>query len=97
MFTIIWTPEAKDDFVQNIIYLEKDFSDSVVEDFIVKVESVIKILENDPQSFRLSDYKNIRQIPVVPQITVFYAIADNDQVLIIRLWNNYQDRNRLEL
>ena len=97
MYTIIWTIEATEDYLQNINYLEEEFPETVVFNFIDRVEKVIQIISSDPFTFEKSDYKEIHQVPVVPQVTMFYRVVQNKEVLIVRLWNNFKNKSNLKI
>ena len=97
MYRIVWTLEASDDYISNIYYLENNFPESVVFSFIEQVDNVIRIIRTDPFVFRNSDFRDVHQVPVVPQITLFYRVTKSEEVVIVRFWNNYQNKNRLKL
>ena len=91
---IIWSEPAKKDYWQNIDYLLKDWNEKVAINFIKKVEQAIYFISQNPTIFQKTNYKEIRYITIVPQITLYYQI-NNDTVEIVRLWNNYQQPENL--
>lgn len=44
---VIWAPQAKKDFWNNIDYLEAEWSEKVALNFIGKVNTTIELLKND--------------------------------------------------
>ncbi|HBX51794.1 MAG: hypothetical protein A2275_18190 [Bacteroidetes bacterium RIFOXYA12_FULL_35_11] len=93
---IIWSEPAIADYWQNIDYLLKEWGDSVAIDFIDKVDQVLILIATKPATFQKTNFKNTRQIPIVPQVTLFYQFS-NDTVELVRFWNNYQNPEKLKL
>ena len=93
---IIWTKTATTDYWQNIDYLVKDWDEKIATDFIEKVEQVIYLISCNPNTFPKTNYKNIRYICIVPQITLYYQFK-NDSIYLIRFWNNFQNPDKLKL
>jgi len=91
MYNINWTAEALADFEQNIYYLEEAFTEKEIITFINKTQQVINIIATNPKSFKQTKYKNTRSVPIMPQITLFYKIIDNENIDLLRFWNNYKD------
>lgn len=89
-FDIIWSPQALEDYFQNIEYLELKWSNKEVRNFIEATDAAISIISKSPNTFRFADYNDVRQVPIMPQITLFYR-ANSHSVQLIRFWNNYQN------
>ena len=94
MMTIIWTQAAIDDISENIAYLEKKWTEKEVASFLKKVHNVSEKLSAGNIQFKPTDYKNVFQIVIVKQVTLFYEV-DGKEVFLLRFWNNYQDPARL--
>jgi len=47
MLKVIWSPEAKQDYWDNIDYLLEEFPVQVAQDFIKKVEHLISLLKQN--------------------------------------------------
>lgn len=92
--TIIWTQAAIDDISENIAYLEKKWTEKEVTSFLKKVHNVLEKLSAGNIQFKPTDYKNVFQIVIVKQVTLFYEV-DGEEVFLLRFWNNYQDPARL--
>jgi len=93
---IIWSEDALLDYHQNIDYLLVDWSESVALQFVEEVEGVIELIQINPELYPLTDYRGIRKALIRKQITLFYKVAE-DNVFLIRFWNNYQDPSKLKL
>jgi plasmid stabilization system protein ParE len=94
MLNIIWSDEAVDDVLENIDYLEKHWTKKEVNKFSKEIDAILEKLSIGNLTFKPSGYKNTHQVPIVPQITLYYQVQDND-VLLVRFWNNNRDPNNL--
>ncbi|MGG7037018.1 MAG: type II toxin-antitoxin system RelE/ParE family toxin [Flavobacterium sp.] len=87
---IIWSPQAKKDFWNNIDYLEAEWTFDVVVNFIKKVDATVLLLEKDKTLFIKTNYKNVYKVVVTKQISLYYR-KKNDSIQLLRFWNNYQN------
>lgn len=92
---VIWTNDAKLDYLETIEYLVKDWSQKSASKFIEEVESVIDLLKTHPKLFPLSGYKSVRRAVVRKQITLYYQYVD-EKIYLIRIWNTFKDPNSLK-
>ena len=60
------------------------------------VETIIELVERQPEIYPLTDYQGIRKAVVRKQITLFFRLKD-ETIHLIRFWNNYQDPERLKM
>jgi plasmid stabilization system protein ParE len=98
MYALIWSNPAKEDYWQNIDFLISNWSLPVAKKFITTVDKFLEIIQNHPKTFANSGYKNVRSVPIVKQITLFYRINETNQTIeIIRFWNNHQNPKRFKL
>ena len=91
---IEWTELALEDYSNCITYLEENFSDKKVNEFIKEVNFHINLISKNPYTFPLSEYKNIRYLVIIKPITLFYFIKENTSIQIIRIWNNRKNKSR---
>lgn len=96
MLNIIWTNSAIEDYSNNIDYLEKEWTEKVIEDFIEKADNIIEKIALENLRFKPTDYENIFQVPVVKQVSLFYKL-DDFNVELLPFWNNYQDPKNFSL
>lgn len=96
MMTIHWSEPAKFDYWNNIEYLEREWTLKEVYDFMDKTDELIDLLEKGNVTFKPTDYKNTYQVPVVKQINLYYRL-ENNNVELLRFWNNYQDLAKFSL
>ncbi|WP_294958020.1 type II toxin-antitoxin system RelE/ParE family toxin [uncultured Flavobacterium sp.] len=93
---VIWAPQAKQDFWNNIDYLEAEWSEKVALSFIEKVNTTIALLKNDNVLFLKTNYKNVYKIVITKQISLYYRI-ENTNLELLRFWNTFQDTNKFKL
>ncbi|MDX9853707.1 MAG: type II toxin-antitoxin system RelE/ParE family toxin [Tenuifilaceae bacterium] len=97
MRQIIWTEEAESDYSANIDYLIKEWTLKEAEEFIEKTESLINLLMIGRVKHKVSKFEGIRECIVCKQITLFYRINEKNNIELLKFWNNYRDKKRLEL
>lgn len=97
MYQIIWSEPAQKDYWQNIDFLIENWYNEQVQNFITAVDKCIKTIVKNPKTFALTEYKNVRSVLVVKQITLFYRIKDENTIELIRFWNNFQDPQKLKV
>ncbi len=93
---VVWSEPAANDYRLIIEYLLAEWGESVASEFIVKVDKVIEIIIANPKVFPKSDFKNVRKVVIVPQLSLFY-IEERNAVVIARLWDNRQKPDKLKL
>lgn len=89
MIRIIWTSKAKSDYWNNIEHLETEWTIKEVERFADKTDEVLEKLAKGNIKFKTTEYKDVYQVPIVKQITLFYEKTE-DNIVLLRFWNNYQ-------
>ena len=94
-YRIIYSPLAEKSFMQNISYLQKEWTTKEINQFIKKTSDVVDILKSDPYIFQKWEHnRNLRKVILIKQITLFYEIKSNN-VYILLFWNNYQHPNKI--
>jgi hypothetical protein len=93
---IEWTILSKDDYFQNIEYLENYWTEKEVLNFITEVDYCINLLSKGNVSFIKSDFESVFKMVIIKQITLYYSLANN-KVFLLRFWNNYQDLKDFKL
>ncbi|AWK03098.1 hypothetical protein HYN56_02225 [Flavobacterium crocinum] len=93
---VIWAPQAKQDFWNNIDYLEAEWSEKVAQNFIEKVNTTIALLKNDNVLFLKTNYKNVYKIVITKHISLYYRI-ENTNLELLRFWNTFQDSKKFKL
>ena len=93
---IEWTLASKNDYWQNIEYLESHWSEKEVLNFIIEIEYSLNLLAKENVLFIKSDYSNVYKMVVIKQITLYYSI-ENHTIYLLRFWNNYKDLSNFKL
>ncbi|MBK0370985.1 type II toxin-antitoxin system RelE/ParE family toxin [Flavobacterium agrisoli] len=93
---VIWAPQAKQDFWNNIDYLEAEWSEKVALNFIEKVNTTIALLKNDNVLFIKTNYKNVYKVVITKHISLYYRI-ENTNLKLLRFWNTFQDTEKFKL
>lgn len=97
MVQIIWTELAKLDYWENIEYLEREWTLNDVYNFMDKTDDLIGLLTKQNLTFKPTKYKDVFQITVTKQITLFYKTLENKDIELLRFWNTYQNPEKLKL
>lgn len=93
---IEWTLLSRNDYWQNIEYLENHWSEKEVLNFINEVDYSLHLLAKGNVIFIKSDYPNVYKMVVIKQISIYYSI-ENETIYLLRFWNNYQDLSNFKL
>ena len=93
---IEWTFASKNDYWQNIEYLENDWSEKEVFNFINEVDFSLKLLSKENVIYNKSEFPNVYKMILIKQITLYYSI-ENETIYLLRFWNNYQDLSNFKL
>lgn len=96
MYEIIWTNKSKLDYFNNIDFLEKEWTVKEIERFINKTDEILQKLIKGNIKFKKTEYKEIYQVVIIKQITLFYEKNEN-KIILLRFWNNYQDIKNLSI
>lgn len=93
---VIWAPQAKKDFWNNIDYLEAEWSERVALSFIEKVNTTIELLKNDNVLFIKTNFKSVYKIVITKHISLYYRI-ENTNLELLRFWNTFQNSEKFKL
>ncbi|WLD24532.1 type II toxin-antitoxin system RelE/ParE family toxin [Flavobacterium dauae] len=97
MKKILWSQTAQDDYWDNIDFLLNKWTETEATHFINEVENTIEILRQGNVSFKATGYKNTYQITMVKQITLYYHLNQNNDIELLRFFNNLQNPDKLNL
>ncbi|MBP6587821.1 MAG: type II toxin-antitoxin system RelE/ParE family toxin [Flavobacterium sp.] len=93
---IEWTLASKNEYWQNIEYLENHWSEKEVLNFINEIDYSLNLLAKGNVIFTKSDYPDVYKMVIIKQITIYYSI-ENETIYLLRFWNNYQDLSNFKL
>lgn len=93
---VVWTCEASLDLEEVINYILYKWSASTADNFLTVMEEKIKLIQFQPDIFELVNHKNIRRATITPQLSLYYQVEPNE-IVFLRLWNNYRNPEKLKL
>ena len=95
---IKWSDEAIKTFDDNIEYLQKEWSENEIKNFIKQTNSKIESIQSNPKLYRRSEKNpNIRRTVINKNITLFYQyLSTKKQVILLTFWNNSQNPKKLK-
>ena len=67
-----------------------------IQRFINKTDDILQKLIKGNIKFKKTEYKEIYQVVVIKQITLLYEKNEN-KIILLRFWNNYQDIKNLSI
>ena len=94
---IVWTKKAHETFNDVLDYLDREYSQKEVDDYINSVYQTISTIKAYPKAFQCVDKKiSVRKAVVSPQNSLFYSI-DSTQISLLRFWDNRSNPSSLKL
>ena len=93
---IIWSPLSEKDFTSILDYLQINWNDKVVSDFIEIAESTIGQIAANPTQFPvINKKKQIRKCVITKHNTLFYRDR-KENIDILRIFDTRQDPHKLK-
>ena len=83
---IKWTPESIETFNGIIDYLQNNWSEREIENFVEATDQIIDYITNHPKMFRQTDKKNVREALVTPHNFLIYKIYST-HIDLITFWD----------
>lgn len=91
-----WTKEAEDTFDEIIEYLEENWSEKEIQNFVRTAHKVIGQIEKNPYQFKSSRLQKIRKAFITKQNSLFYYVNEADKVIeLYAFWDNRQNPQKL--
>lgn len=90
---VIWTHEADETFTRNIIYLQKEWSEKEIRNFVQQTQRVIDRIATYPESYPTGvKSKNYRRARLNKYIVLFYKYHKaSNKLVLLTFWNTKQD------
>lgn len=94
---VVWTNKASDSYWKVIEYLEKEFGNKVVSDFVTAVHDKVELISSNPLLFRKSDsQKNIFITVIHKRLTLTYRYRPRKKrIELLVFWGTRQNPSRL--
>lgn len=92
---IVLTEIAQIQLTNTIEYIETTFGERVKNKFISKLERVVNIIQENPNTFPVSKYeRGVRKCVLNKQTTIYYKV-EVYQITILTVFDNRQDISKL--
>lgn len=80
---IVWSPKALKNFNELIDYLQENWSDIVVKEFVARTEQVLKLIADNPEVFRrVSNQNSIREALITKHNLLLYRFSTTNVELL---------------
>ena len=95
-YTLVWMPRGKLTFYKNIEYLALEWNETVIKQFLERVDTVLKAISDNPYIYPFYKKSNfVRRSILNERVILFYRIATKNRVEILLFWNTHQDTGKL--
>jgi plasmid stabilization system protein ParE len=92
-----WSKEAEDTFDEIIEYLENNWTEKEIQDFVQKAQKVIGQIEENPYQFKASRFQKIRKALITKHNSLFYFVNEAEKVIeLYAFWDNRQNPKKLK-
>jgi plasmid stabilization system protein ParE len=97
VYKIIWSKLALRTYIHNIKYLESQWTEKEILNFIKAVQKKIALLSLQPQIGRLTIRRiNLRQTVIHKRVILIYRFKPaKKEIELVRFFNTYQNPKRL--
>ncbi len=100
--TIRWSPQASDDLERIINYLENNWGEKSVKEFVRILDQKIQAIAQMPEMYPASNIKEgVRRCVITKHNALYYRITNNEveieAVEIITIFDVRQDLHKLKL
>ncbi len=93
---IIWSPLSEKDFSEVLEYVDKEWGEKVVNQFIDITDKFLKQISNNPRQFPvIFKRKRIRKCVITKHNTIFYR-ESKEKIDILRMYDTRQDPKKLK-
>lgn len=93
---IVWTQNAQDEFINNLLYVEAEWSFSVAKKFESEVFKKLEQLKSNSNTFQKSGYGETQKLFITKHISLFYLV-EKEEIILLHFWNNAQNPENLTL
>ena len=95
-YQIIWSPQANQTYLLILEYLQKNWTEREINNFIERTEEVLFFISQNPLLYRYSKQNDSYKCVVTEQTSLIYQIKQ-DKVELLSFWDNRQDPKKLNL
>jgi plasmid stabilization system protein ParE len=92
-----WSKEAEDTFDEILEYLEDNWTEKEIQNFVRKTHKVIGQIEKNPYQFNAFRFQKIRKALITKHNSLFYFANEDDQIIeLYTFWDNRQNPQKLK-
>ena len=97
VYEVVWSELAIKSYINNIKYLEKNWTKKEVTFFILSVKRRIQLLSSAPETGLLTNKrKNVRKTVIHKRVILFYRFNKRKKLIeLIRFWETRQNPGML--
>jgi plasmid stabilization system protein ParE len=85
-----WSNEARATYENVLQYLKENWTQTEIEKFVSKTNSILLIISYQPYLFKASHYKKVRKAVITKQNSLFYLVRESD-IYLLSFWDNRRD------
>ncbi len=94
-YAIYWSPAAKNDYINILEYLNTRWGQQEVTSFISRTDKTLQLISANPRLFVSSAKKPaVHRCVLTSQISLYYRI-NNQNIELLRFWDNRMDPEKL--
>lgn len=94
--SIIWTSTAKFSYNKNIEFLIKLWNLKIAQEFILEVESTMKLIKVNPNCFKNWEFNSNYRMGYIHKNVSFYYRVYESEIVVHLFWNNLQNPKKLK-
>jgi plasmid stabilization system protein ParE len=97
VYKIIWTNVGLVSLDKNLDFISKKWNKKIVNDFLSRIDYIIKQIESNPHIFPTSTkFPRYNKVTVHKNVSLFYEVVDSNNVIyIVLVWSNKQNPKKL--
>jgi plasmid stabilization system protein ParE len=92
---IVWTPLGLESLEKTTNFIEKQWDEEVVDEFLNRLDERIAQLKLNPRIGPTYEQTEFRQLLIHPLVTLYYELRTN-YISLILVWANKQDPDQLK-
>lgn len=97
IYKIIWSERAVNNLKSVISYLEETRTEKEINNFSIKLENYIDLIQANPEFFPISKKKSrVRRVVITRQNTLYYTI-DKETIKLICIFDTRQNPKKTKI
>ena len=89
---ITWTTEAEESYDRIIEYLERNWTEREIRNFVQATQNILGQIVTRPKIYKASKKKNIHIGFIMKHVSLYYHVKpDKKEITLLYFWDNRQD------